>query len=90
MSTAYSFRGIPQILSRSALELHPVEREAEVSSTRGRFLPNTDRTVENCESRNTVSEFCGLWAVEQLEIREYNDERSITTNETEPSVPTPG
>ena len=71
MSTAYSFRGIPQILSRSALELHPVEREVEVSSTRGRFLPNPDRNVRSCESWNPVSEFCGLWAVEQLETREY-------------------
>ena len=71
MSTAYSFRGIPQILSRSAVRPQSVERKAEVSSTRGRFLPNTDRNVGSCESRNPVSEFYGLWAVEQLETRKH-------------------
>ena len=71
MSATYSFRRIPQILSRSAVGLQPVEEEAKVSSTRGRFLPNADRSVKSCESRNPVSEFYGLWAVEQPEAREY-------------------
>jgi hypothetical protein len=71
MSTACSFRRVPQILSRSAVGLQPVEEEAEASSKRGRFLPNADRNVKSCESRNPVSEFYGPWAVEQPEAREH-------------------
>ena len=71
MSTARSFRGIPRTLPRSAVGLQPAEREAEVSSTRGRFLPSTDRPVKDRESRDSASEFYGLWTAEQPETREY-------------------
>ena len=70
MSTACLFHRIPQILSRSAVRLQPVDEEAKAPSTRGRFPPNADRNVKSCESRNPVSEFYGPWAVAQPETRD--------------------